>query len=42
LTFAEIFVLSCGVVCVILRLGISVEYRLVTDRHMTMAYIALA
>ena len=38
--------LSCGVVCVILRLAVSVEHRLVTDkqtdRHMTTAYTALA
>jgi len=33
---------SCGVVCVILRLAVSVENRLVTDRHMTTAYTALA
>ena len=26
--------LSCGVVCVILRLGVLVEHRLVTDRQM--------
>jgi len=26
-------VLSCGVVCVILRLAVLVEHRLVTDRH---------
>ena len=25
--------LSCGVVCVILRLAVLVEHRLVTDRH---------
>ena len=33
--------LSCGVVCVILRLAVSVEHRLVTDRHLTTAYTAL-
>jgi len=34
--FAKIFgirKLSCGVVCVILRLAVSVEHRLVTDRQ---------
>jgi len=34
--------LSCGVICVTLRLAISVEHRLVTDRHMTIAYTAPA
>jgi len=38
--------LSCGVVCVILSLAVSVEHRLVTDgqtdRHTTTAYTALA
>jgi len=36
--------LSCVVVCVILRLAVSVEHRLVTDRqtHAMTAYIALA
>jgi len=34
--------LSCGIVCVILHLAISVEHRLMTDRHMSMAYTALA
>jgi len=37
LSFAEIFgitdELSCGVACVILRLAVSVEHRLVTDRR---------
>jgi len=49
LRFAEIFGirkrvhgLSCGVVCVILRLPVSVEHPLVTDRHTTTAYTALA
>ena len=34
--------LSCGVVCVILRLAVSAEHRLVTDRHTTTAYTVLA
>jgi len=38
--------LSCGFVCVILYLAVSVEHRLVTDRqtdrHTTTAYTALA
>ena len=53
LNFAEIFgnrkletVLSCGIVCMILHLAISVEHWLVTDRqtdrYMTMAYNVLA
>jgi len=53
LSFAEIFGIrkleslgnrrSYGVVCVILRLAVSVEHRLVTDRrHTTTAYTALA
>jgi len=33
--------LSCGIVCMILHLAVSVEYRLVTDRHTTTACIAL-
>ena len=33
--------LSCGVVCVFLRLAVPVEHRLVTDRHTTTAYTAL-
>ena len=36
-TVPEIY---CGVVCVILRLAVSVEHRLVTDRHRTTAYRA--
>jgi len=32
--------LSCGVVCVILRLAVLVEHRLVTDRHRAMASTA--
>jgi len=32
--------LSCGVVCVILRLVVLVELRLVTDRHRAMASTA--
>jgi len=31
---------SCGVVCVILRLAVLVELRLVTDRHRPMASTA--
>jgi len=34
--------LSCGTVCMILRLPISEEHRLVTDRHTTTAYTTLA
>jgi len=34
--------LSCGVVCMILCLAVSVEHRLVTDRQTTTAYTALA
>ena len=52
-SFSEIFgirKLSCGVVCVIRLLAVSVEHRLVTDRqtdrqtdrHMSTAYTALA
>jgi len=37
--------LSCGVVCVILRLAVLIQYRSVTDRqtdrHTTTAYTAL-
>jgi len=34
--------LLCGIVYMILRLAVSVEHQLVTDRHTTMAYTALA
>jgi len=34
--------IACGIVCVILHLAISVEHWLVTDRHTTTAYTALA
>ena len=34
--------LSCGIVCVILRLAILIQYRSVTDRHMMTANTALS
>jgi len=34
--------LLCGIVCMMLCLAVSVEHRLVTERHTTMAYTALA
>jgi len=36
--------LSCGLVCVILRLAVVIQYRSVTDRHRhtTTAYTALS
>jgi len=34
--------LSCGTICASLHLTVSVEHRLVTDRHVTTVYTALA
>ena len=34
--------LSCGIICVILRLAVLIQYRSVTDRHTTTAYTALS
>jgi len=34
--------LSCGTICVILRLAVLIQYRSATDRHTTTAYTTLA
>ena len=38
----NVYGLSCGAVCVILRLAVAVEQRLVSDSHTTMTHNALA